>query len=168
MISVIIGGDFAPTETNYELFDSGNIEQIFGMALLDLLKQADFRIFNLEVPLTDLEAPIDKCGPNLIAPVSTIKGIGALNPTTLILANNHILDQGEQGLLSTLELLKSREIGFVGAGLNLTEAAKPAIVQKSGIRIGFYACAEHEFSIATENRPGANPFDPLEGLDHIE
>lgn len=168
MISVIIGGDFAPTETNYELFDSGNIEQIFGVALLDLLKQADFRIFNLEVPLTDLEAPIDKCGPNLIAPVSTIKGIGALNPSILILANNHILDQGEQGLLSTLELLKGREIGFVGAGLNLTEAAKPAIVEKSGIRIGFYACAEHEFSIATENRPGANPFDPLDSLDHIE
>ena len=59
MISVIIGGDFAPTETNYKLFDSGNIKKIFGVALLDLLKQADFRIFNLEVPLTDLEAPID-------------------------------------------------------------------------------------------------------------
>lgn len=31
-----------------------------------------------------------------------------------------------------------------------------------------YTCAEHEFTIATENTPGANPFDPLESLDHIQ
>ena len=33
--------------------------------------------------------------------------------------------------------------------------------------IGVYACAEHEFTIAEENVPGANPFDPLFSLDHI-
>ena len=35
------------------------------------------------------------------------------------------------------------------------------------MKIGIYACAEHEFTIATANTPGANPFDPLESLDHI-
>src|SRR5690606_29065463 len=35
------------------------------------------------------------------------------------------------------------------------------------IKIGFYVCAEHEFSIASVDSPGANPFDPLESLDHI-
>ena len=37
-------------------------------------------IFNLETPITDDFNPIAKCGPNLIAPTSTIKGIKALNP----------------------------------------------------------------------------------------
>lgn len=36
------------------------------------------RIFNLEVPLTDQEDPIDKQGPNLIAPISTVRGIKEL------------------------------------------------------------------------------------------
>jgi hypothetical protein len=55
----------------------------------------------------------------------------------------------------------------VGAGSNLNEAAKPYIWEHDGIQVGFYACAEYEFTIATEHSPGANPFDPLESLDHI-
>jgi len=33
---------------------------------------------------------------------------------------------------------------------------------------GVYACAEHEFSIATSTLPGANPFDLLESFDHVQ
>lgn len=51
--------------------------------------------FNLEVPLTDKEEPIPKCGPNLVTHIITINGIKALNPSLIALANNHILDQGE-------------------------------------------------------------------------
>ena len=46
------------------------------------------------------------------------------------------------------------------------EAAKPFILEREGIKVGFYPCAEHEFSIVTENSPGANPFDPMWSLDH--
>lgn len=45
--------------------------------------------------------PIAKCGHNLIAPTSSVNGIKALNPSLLTLANNHILDQEEQGLKLT-------------------------------------------------------------------
>ncbi|MDF2533399.1 MAG: putative poly-gamma-glutamate synthesis protein, partial [Clostridia bacterium] len=58
-------------------------------------------------------------------------------------------------------------IDTIGAGNSLFEASKPIIMEKEGIRVGVYACAEHEFSIAGEGKPGANPFDPLESLDHI-
>ena len=124
-------------------------------------------MFNLEVPLTYIENPIIKDWPNLIAPVLTINGIKLLNPTILGLANNHILDQDEQGLFQTIEQLSKHEIKYVGAGKDLLNAAKPVIIEKDGIKIGIYACAENEFSIAEENRAGANPFDPLESLDHI-
>jgi len=125
------------------------------------------RIFNLKVPLCDKEEPIAKCGPNLIAPISTVKGIKALNPSLITLANNHILDQGIQGLKSTQDILDRNEIPFVGIGDKLDEASKPYIFQRDGLKIGVYACAEHEFSIVTKNMPGANPFDTLESLDHI-
>lgn len=84
------------------------------------------------------------------------------------MANNHILDQGVQGFKSTEDLLNKKDIPFVGVGDNIFESSKPYIFQRDGLNIGVYACAEHEFTIATENTPGANPFDPLESLDHIQ
>jgi hypothetical protein len=78
------------------------------------------------------------------------------------------LDQGEQGLYSTIKVLEENDIDYVGAGSDLHEASQPYIWERNGIRVGIYACAEHEFTIATEHSPGANPFDPLESLDHIK
>jgi len=164
---IMIAGDLVPTEVNNDLFENGNVVSLLGKDLLSFWNSADIRIFNLEVPLVDMEAPIDKYGPNLIASTSTIKGIQALNPSLVTLANNHIMDQGIQGLISTMNILKSYNIPYVGVGENLQEASKAYILEYDGIKIGVYACAEHEFSIATENKPGANPFDPLESPDHV-
>ncbi|MCX7883743.1 MAG: CapA family protein [Caloramator sp.] len=83
------------------------------------------------------------------------------------MANNHILDQGEYGLKSTIDILNKNNIPYIGAGDNSFEASKPYIINKGWLKIGIYNCAEHEFSIATETTSGANPFDPLESLDHI-
>ena len=166
-VTISIGGDIAPTKSNYSFFEEGNIKALIDYKLLSLLNSVDYRIFNLELPLTDIIKPIRKDGPNLIAPVATLNGIKLLNPTILGLANNHIMDQDEQGLYQTMEQLSKNEISYIGAGKDLTNAAKPVIIEHDGLKIGFYACAENEFSIAEGNRAGANPFDPLESLDHI-
>lgn len=166
-MKILIGGDLVPTESNKDWFESGDIKSLLGQELITLLSDADYRIFNLEVPLTDMVAPIEKCGPNLIAPTATVAGIKAIGANLVTLANNHIMDQGAQGLFSTIQTLQKNEIAYVGAGENLQVAQKPFILEQSGCKIGVYACAEHEFSIADTDRPGANPFDPLESLDHI-
>lgn len=166
-VTIIIGGDIAPTRSNYSFFAEGNIKALIDDKLLSLLYSVDYRIFNLELPLSDIEKPIRKDGPNLIAPISTLNGIKLLNPTILGLANNHILDQDEQGLYQTMEQLSKNKINYVGAGQDLKSAAKPVIIEKDGLKVGIYACSENEFSIAEESKAGANPFDPLESLDHI-
>ena len=165
---LLIGADLVPTKSNIDIFVHGDITNLMGEKLLTLWNSADIRIFNLEVPLCDNEDPIEKCGPNLIAPISTIVGIRSLKPSLVALANNHILDQGAQGLRSTIGILLQNDIPFVGAGYNINEASKPYIIEKNNLKVGIYACAEHEFSIAKENTPGANPFDPLESFDHIK
>jgi poly-gamma-glutamate synthesis protein (capsule biosynthesis protein) len=166
-MTIIVGGDLAPTKTNYSFFGEGNLSALIEGRLFSLINSVDYRIFNLEVPLTDKEQPIIKDGPNLIAPGSSVNGIRLLNPVVFGMANNHILDQDEQGLLATIERLSEHKLSYVGAGKDLTEAAKPYIIEKDGVKVGVYACAENEFSIAGESRAGANPFDPLESLDHI-
>ena len=85
----------------------------------------------------------------------------------LTLANNHILDQDQQGLVSTCSVLDAAGIAYTGVGQTPEEAAKPYIFECDGKRIGVYACAEHEFSIVTEHSAGANPIDLLETPDHV-
>jgi len=166
-VTLIIGGDIAPTKSNFSFFEEGNLKALIDDKLLSLLESSDYRIFNLELPLTDTEKPIKKDGPNLRAPIATMNGIKLLNPTIFGMANNHIMDQDEQGLSQTMEQLSKYNIRWVGAGKDLAEAAKPLFIEQDGKKIGIYACAETEFSIAEDNRAGANPFDPLVSLDHI-
>lgn len=167
-LRLYIGADFVPTDINRVLFETGNIEALVGKELLGLFKQSDLNVFNLEVPLTDASTPIDKFGNNLKSPTKTIYGYKALEPIFLTLANNHSLDHGVEGLTTALELLKKHDIKNAGAGANVKEAKKPFIFEKDGIRIGFYLCAEHEFTVASCHTMGANPFDVLESFDDVE
>lgn len=164
---LLIGADFVPTESNTDLFEEGNITELLGTMLKSVLENASFRIFNLEIPLTDTAAPIPKLGPNLIASPSTVNGYKAAGVDLFTLANNHILDQDLQGLRSTVELLDKHGIAHVGVGENLEKARQPYVFRFAGKQVGVYACAEHEFSIVSDETPGANPFDPLFSLEHI-
>lgn len=166
-MSIIIGADLVPTTSNQEMFVQGRAEELVGEQLYGILKNADYRIFNLEVPLTDCESPIVKNGPNLIAPTKTINGIKALGVELFTLANNHIMDHGEKGLSDTINTLNNAGINYVGVGANLKEASCPYFFKVKGKKYGVYACAEHEFSIAESDKSGANPFDPLESMDHV-
>src|SRR5699024_1273182 len=165
-MEIILGGDLVPTEVNVDLFSTGNVKKLLGEQLLEIWNKVIYRIFNLEAPLIETESHIIKNELALSATINVIKGITQLNPELVTLANNHILDHGEMGLNSTLNVLVDNKIKYIGAGTNLSEASKPYIIKKNGISIGFYTCAEHEFSIATDKEAGANPFDPLETLDH--
>ncbi len=165
---IVIGADIVPTASNYELFRAGDAHSLVGEELLETLRKADYRIFNLEVPLCDTASPIQKSGPALIAPTATISGFKAIGVDLLTLANNHIMDQGTDGFFSTVKTLEQANIAHVGGGATLEVAQKPFVIEREGKRIGVYACAEHEFSIANETAPGANPFDPLESLDHVQ
>ena len=166
-MKLYIGADFVPTDINKNLFEEGKGEALVGKELYEILKQSDLNVFNLEVPLTDAETPIVKFGNNLIAPTKTVNGYKDLEPIFLTLANNHSLDQGVEGLTTTLNLLKQHDIAHAGVGANLKEAKKPFIFEKDGVRIGFYLCTENEFTMATCHSMGANPFDVLDSFDEV-
>lgn len=167
-MSILIGADFVPTETNENYFIKGDADYLLGKELKDILSAADYRIFNLELPLVDEVSPISKCGPNLVAKTNAINLYSKIGVDLFTIANNHIYDQGLKGFKSTLDMLKSRGINYVGGGENLKVAAQPFIFRYKESKVGIYACVEHEFSIASETSPGANPFETLESYDHVE
>ena len=112
-------------------------------------------------------SPIKKDGRNLGVSVECINGLKKSHIRAVNLANNHILDHGEQGLKSTVEALNSADIEWFGAGSCLVEAQKPLVKTINNSLFVFIGVAEHEFSIAGNNTWGANPIDIINNLKVI-
>lgn len=158
---IIIGGDVCPTDQNRVHFENGNSRTLLN-DLLPLFESVDLRIVNLECPLIEKPSPILKCGPVLGASSQCINGLIACGIDILCLANNHILDHGQQGFWNTIEACKRAGIEVVGAGRNLQEARRMLIRSVNGLRLGIIAVAENEFSIASDDRSGAAPLDAID------
>ena len=167
MVKIGIGADIVPTKSNYSLFIEGNKEELIGDKLCEILNSCDYTIFNLETPLTNTCTPINKCGPALFTPEETILGLSRINPHFFNLANNHILDQGVQGLEKTIKILDENNINYAGVGKNINEIKKYFVIRIKNKNIGIYCCSENEFSIATRFTAGANPYNPLESSDDV-
>src|SRR4030042_2350299 len=162
-MNFLITGDFYISDDfpRIDLFDS---------SILTLFDHADFRIVNLETPITikNKQNKILKTGPHLCTTKATIlPSLEKLRINLVTLANNHIMDYGRPGLLDTLTSLKGAEIATVGAGLNLRDAARPFILEKERLRIGILNFAENEWASATTRKPGANPLDLIENHKQI-
>lgn len=165
-MKIVILGDVGASKTNTLAFCTAE-KDLFSSEIQAMCADADIVMLNLEKPLTDVISPLGKCPPDYYAPTETIHGIKLLHPSVVTLANNHILDQREQGLKSTMGILLQNGIQYVGVGSNIDEARKPIIIDEKGIKIGVCACCEKEFSFATRSSAGANVFDPLETFDDI-
>jgi poly-gamma-glutamate synthesis protein (capsule biosynthesis protein) len=74
-------------------------------------------------------------------------------------ANNHVVDGGYPGLEDTLDLLRGQGIAVTGAGADITEATRPAIVERNGLRIAFLGfCSVYPVGYeARADRPGIAP-----------
>lgn len=76
------------------------------------------------------------------------------------LSNNHIMDQGHQGLSDTIDNLKKIQKGFFGAGDNIEEARLPFILNFKGKKICLlsYCCySANSESYAKKSTPGPMP-----------
>ena len=88
------------------------------------------------------------------------------------LANNHILDFSEAGLIDTMAALDRAGIQHAGAGRNQVEAAATRIVEVRGMKVGVMAATDclSEFA-AGANRAGANHIEfhgASPGLEWVE
>jgi poly-gamma-glutamate synthesis protein (capsule biosynthesis protein) len=124
---------------------------------LPLWQQADFRACNLECALADQGVPWSAT-PKTFHFRSDAKNVAVLQVagmTAVSLANNHTLDFGAEALCEMLEVLDAAGIAHAGAGRTLDEAARPAVIELAGHKIGWLAWTDNEPDwAATETRPG--------------
>jgi hypothetical protein len=99
----------------------------------------DVAVAQVEWPHTDrgqvcaLEVPAPG------APPDNLAALRELGFEIATVASNHTFDQGPFGVLDTIDGLRSLGIATTGAGMTLTAARVPAIVEAAGLRIGVLA-----------------------------
>lgn len=86
------------------------------------------RIINLETSITTCEG-YDPKGINYRMHPANTPCLAAAKIDCSVLANNHILDWGRSGLMETLASLQGAGVKTAGAGSNLIEASKPAVIE---------------------------------------
>ncbi len=135
--------------------DTAPPETIWGDVLPELLK-TDFNLINLEAALTACEEAVPKVF-NFKADPSKVEVLSKARIDVVNLANNHVLDYTEAGLLETLETLDRADIMHVGAGCNREEARKPVILRRKEITFGIIGYTDNEPGWKAEkNKPGVH------------
>ncbi|MBI4331966.1 MAG: CapA family protein [Chloroflexi bacterium] len=147
-------------ETSLTLIGVGDIvlakkdqQSTFARAL-PILRKADIAFFNCETPYATVGSP------NMYYAMAhdpaKMPALAAAGFNVCTLANNHTGDWGVDAIVECRERLEALGIAVCGAGRNMTEARKPAIVERKGVRIAFlgYLCVGPDGFMAEDNKPG--------------
>lgn len=123
------------------------------------LASADISVVNNEFVYEDGETPLAGKTYTFGAATENVKLLKIFSADLVTLANNHVYDYGEEGLISTLDTLDDAGILYVGAGRNLEEASAIKYFVVKGRKIAFVSATEIEkfakyTKEATENSPG--------------
>lgn len=162
----ILCGDFVPTAASAPAFEAGDLVALLGDTL-DVLRAGDIAVANLECALTDRDAPIRKCGPNLKGKSGYARVLHDAGFTHLGLSNNHTFDFGEAGMRDTVAAVQAAGMAPFGYGENDQDSRKPLFIEKEGKTLAIVAVCEHEYSYTLRDRFGANPFDPFDTMEDI-
>jgi hypothetical protein len=104
-------------------------------AVRDLIKGADIAIANFENPAPNAWRFHDH-GTVFSANPKNIAGLAGAGIDWVSMANNHIGDAGQKGILQTMKNLDAYGIRHAGAGRNTAAAHKAALIDVGGVTVG--------------------------------
>lgn len=161
-MKVLITGDLVISQS----YDAANK---IDPELVALFAQSNFNIVNLEAPVTESTSKILKTGPHLKSDEkSTLDVLKTLNIHIAALANNHIKDYHEQGVLDTIAFCENNSIRAIGAGANLEAASQTTVLETPAGKIALINIAENEWASADENSAGANGMNLIKDTRKIQ
>lgn len=166
-MKLLIAGDFCPQKGAADLFEQNK----FGDVLDDVKKiilDADYSIVNFECPICLGGEKPNLKRLSLFCKPSGLKAAKYAGLKCVTLANNHFRDWGDGGVNSTLKCCKNLNIDYVGGGENIEEASRVLYKTIGNEKLAVINCCEHEFSLATENRGGSNPLNPIRQFRAIQ
>ncbi len=121
-----------------------------------VFKTGDIVCGNLECPLSIRGRGIANKEFTFRGPPEAAGGMKNAGVNMVSVANNHILDYGNDALADTINILDQNGIAHAGAGMNSEQAYSPTIVNIKGKKIAFlaYSAVVPEGFWASAKRPG--------------
>ena len=139
-------------------------ENLLSRPVLDFFGSADHTVANVEGALIDAADDgsrgvfFHSMNP---AATSVLRKIGA---DIWSIGNNHTMDAGREGVISTKKIAKDMDCMAFGAGLNIEEASEPVYLDEAG-GIGLFGVSYMAECIpATETEPGVFRWDDLDRI----
>lgn len=158
-ITLSAGGDLMP----YFCITSAQCQKLWHESG-DFFFDADLVVGNLETPLNPnkpasyvpevmlsnmyFNANKDMFG--VFSGIDKYKGFDVLST-----ANNHSLDQGEEGVVETLQFLEAKNIQSVGTARTIKERDQFPLIEKNGIKVAFLS---YTFSLNALVCPPEKPY----------
>lgn len=144
--------------TDFMDHQMNGIYDCFSEDLLDEMQSADILMINNEFAYTDRGTALAGKAYTFRANPSRVALMSDLGADIVSVANNHVYDYDEIGLLDTLNTLSLAEMPYVGAGVNLEEAKKPAYFIIGGRKIAIVAATQIERTLNyTKEATGVEP-----------
>jgi poly-gamma-glutamate synthesis protein (capsule biosynthesis protein) len=128
-----------------------------------VLQKADLTFGNLESPLTGEIAQ----GQLFSAPVTGAAILKTSGFKLVNLANNHIYDYGQAGLVATLDAVRKADLIPLGVGDNPSAAQALVRTDMNGLRIGWLGCGRTLVS-QSNSGPSFWEFDEQKLVSAIE
>ena len=126
-----------------------------------LLAECDVVFGNLECTLAG-DGRCIPAEPRVIGTSELVRAVKAAGFSVVTLANNHTFDCFQSGYENLRGLLKELGLPHFGAGMDLDEAAAPAILEANGLRVAFLGAVDQRsgpYQFATVNGWGVASLD---------
>lgn len=164
--SLVFTGDIGFDRYMYGKWDD---EQLISQQVLDFLHSADHVIANVEGPVAPVEQNTTTGGVQQLLHTIDPKAVGVLNKMKADIwniCNNHIMDAGEFGIKSTLDIAAENGVRTIGAGMNIDQARRAVILDEAG-GIGMFGVGyQRACRKADENKAGCYSWSDLDEIQN--
>ncbi len=138
---------------------------------IDRFNNDDLTVINLETAISNpgFGAPAPNKPYTFNAPLESLDKLVTGGVDVVSLANNHTMDYGAEGLLSTIDNLNLNGIKYFGAGSNLNEAFQPLFTDLKNTRIAWIGINDIEvfYQNARPDSPGSANLNHERVIDSI-
>lgn len=154
-------GDIAPDRD-----DPGTLFQ----HVAGLLNQGDIAFCQLESVLSERGTPLPQARLVCRGKPQVARALKDAGFKIVSFASNHCMDLGREAFLDTLDVLNQEGLSVIGAGRNIAQARKPAIVETKGTRVAFlsYNSILPQAYWAEVDRPGCVPMRAFTIYEQVE
>lgn len=156
-VTLSFAGDVHFSQQYIAAYDKSGISALADEEMLSYMQDTDLFILNHEFVFSNRgEAMADK-EYTLRNDPKYVKILQELGTDVVSIANNHILDFGQDAFLDTIDTLKEAEIDYAGGGRNIEEATAPVVRTIHGQTFAILAATRVSPSYdwyANSNRPG--------------